>query len=273
MVTKTDYNSSLVNAAYSVLIELMRILGAYRDNIVLIGGWVPKLLFREVSDLHTGSIDIDLALDHKGISDDSYQGIYELLTSRGYKQGNHPFIFYRMITVDGREITIQVDLLSGEYEGTGKSHRHQRIQKIQARKIRGGDLAFNSPIEMIIEGSLPGGAKDSVTINVASIVPFLVMKAIALDDRYKEKDAYDIYYCLRQYADNLNDLVAEFKPHLLNGIIQEGLMKLAKNFKTVEHIGPKFVADFEEITDEEDRRQIERDAFERVDFLLKKLEG
>jgi len=90
-------------------------------------------------------------------------------------------------------------------------------------------------------------------------------------NRYKEKDAYDICYCLRQYADNLNDLVADFKPHLLNGIIQEGLMKLAKNFKTVEHIGPRFVADFEEITDEEDRRQIERDVFERVDFLLKRL--
>jgi hypothetical protein len=33
----------------------------------------------------------------------------------------------------------------------------------------------------------------------------------------------------------------------------------------------KFVADFEEITDEEDRIQMERDAFERVNYLLQGL--
>jgi hypothetical protein len=39
----------------------------------------------------------------------------------------------------------------------------------------------------------------------------------------------------------------------------------------VEHTGPKFVAAFEEITDEEDRAQMERDAFERVNYLLQEL--
>ena len=180
-------------------------------------------------------------------------------------------MFYRTLTIAGRDVRIQVDLLSGESEGTSKSHRHQRIQEIQARKVRGCDLAFSNPMELTIEGVLPGGAKDSVAIRVASIVPFLIMKSLALDDRLKEKDAYDIYYCLKQYSDKLDDLAAEFKPHLGNGLIQEGLAKLAKNFRTVEHTGPRFVADFEEITDEEDRQQIERDAFERADYLLRKM--
>ncbi len=47
MVVKTDYSKALVNAAHSVLIELMRILGEYRDDIVLIGGWVPQIGARE----------------------------------------------------------------------------------------------------------------------------------------------------------------------------------------------------------------------------------
>jgi len=46
---------------------------------------------------------------------------------------------------------------------------------------------------------------------------------------------------------------------------------LAKNFESVEHTGPKFVAAFEEITDEEDRIQMERDAFERANYLLQGL--
>ena len=50
MVTKTDYNQIAVKAAYSVLIEVVRILGEYRDNIVLIGGWVPQFLFQNESE-------------------------------------------------------------------------------------------------------------------------------------------------------------------------------------------------------------------------------
>ena len=271
MVTRTDYNQIAVNAAYSVLIEIIRVLGEYRDNIVLIGGWVPQILFQNKGELHTGSIDIDLALDHRQVTDEGYKGIHDLLMDRGYRQGKQPFIFHRTVKIEGVEVSVQVDLLSGEYEGTGKSHRHQKIQEIRTRKVRGCDLAFNNPIELMIEGNLPGGAKDSVVLKVASIVSFLIMKAIVLDDRLKEKDAYDIYYCFKQYSDKLDDLVAEFEPQLKNSLIQEGLAKLAKNFKTVDHTGPKFVAAFEEVTDEEDRTLMERDAFERVNYLLQKL--
>jgi len=271
VVTKTDYNQIAVSAAYSVLIEVVRILGEYRDNIVLIGGWVPQFLFQNESEMHTGSIDVDLALDHRRITDEAYKSIHNLLLESKYEQGNQPFIFHRMVNIEGTEVRVQVDLLSGEYEGTGKSHRHQRVQEIHARKVRGCDLAFGDPLDVSIEGNLPGGAKDSAVIKVASIVPFLIMKAIVLDDRLKEKDAYDIYYCLKQYSDKLDDLVAEFRSHLKNGLIKEGLEKLAKNFASEEHTGPKFVADFEEITDEEDRKQIERDAFERVNYILGEL--
>jgi hypothetical protein len=271
VVTKTDYNQIAVKAAYSVLIEIVRILGDYKDNIVLIGGWVPQFLFQNKGESHTGSIDVDLALDHKRITDDAYKSIHDLLLERKYKQGKQPFIFHRTVNIEGITIKVQIDLLSGEYEGTGKSHRHQRVQVMRARKVRGCDLAFDDPIEVTIEGVLPSGAIDSATIRVASIVPFLIMKAIVLDERMKEKDAYDIYYCLKQYSDKLDDLVAEFRPHLKNGLVQEGLAKLAKNFKSEEYTGPKFVTAFEEITDEEDRIQMERDAFERVNYLLQEL--
>ncbi|GAH75557.1 unnamed protein product, partial [marine sediment metagenome] len=48
------------------------------------------------------------------------------------------FIFYRTIPVkDGRNITVEVDLLAGEYGGTGKAHRTQSVQDVRARKARG----------------------------------------------------------------------------------------------------------------------------------------
>jgi len=41
MVIKYDYSKKEVDACLSVLIELMTILGEFRDNIVLVGGWIP----------------------------------------------------------------------------------------------------------------------------------------------------------------------------------------------------------------------------------------
>ncbi len=44
---KADYGKREVEAARSVLVELIHLLGEFRDAIVLVGGSVPPLLFRE----------------------------------------------------------------------------------------------------------------------------------------------------------------------------------------------------------------------------------
>ena len=273
MVTRRDYTVDKVEAAKAVMIELTHLLGAYRENIVLIGGWVPELLIPLASRPHVGSMDIDLALNHVKIQEEGYKLIEELLTSRGYYQveGMQPFIFFRDVPFGGTVIKVQVDFLSGEYEGSGKKHRTQVFQGIKARKARGCDLAFDMVSEVTISGEIPGGGLDSVTIRVASIVPFIVMKAMALDDRLKEKDAWDIYYCLLAYPGAIDALASEFLPHLSHGLVQEGLKKIAKHFSSVKALGPKFVADFEEADDPEEMNRIIRDAFERVNAFLEKL--
>jgi len=272
MVTRRDYAEEAVRAAKSVLIELFHLLGEYRDNIVLIGGWVPELLFSsQAQEPHVGSIDIDLALDHRRITEAAYKSFEDLLAGRGYKQGDQPYIFYREVILGERVYQVEVDLLAGEYEGTGRSRRHQRIQGIKARKVRGCDLVFDMALEVNVEAELPGGGKDSVTIRVSSVVPFIVMKGIALDERIKEKDAWDIYYCLKNYPGGLDGLIDEFKLYIGRSVVKEGLMKIANHFSSVEHIGPKFVADFYEIADPEERERIQRDAFERVNYFLRGL--
>jgi len=273
MVTRRDYTAEAVEAAKSVLIELTHLLGEYRDSIVLIGGWVPELLIPQEPRPHVGSIDIDLALNHVKIPEEGYRLIEELLTSRGYYQepDKQPFIFFRDVPLGDSVIKVQVDLLSGEYEGTGKAHRTQAVQGMKARKARGCDLAFEMVREIIVEGEIPGGGVDRVTVRIASIVPFLVMKGMALDDRLKEKDAWDIYYCLLAYPGGIDVLVEEFRPHLSHGLVREGLGKIATHFSSLKSIGPKFVADFEGAGDPEERQRIIRDAFERTNAFLNRL--
>jgi len=273
MVTKRDYDADTIEAARSVLLELTHLLGDYRDDMVIVGGWVPELILPHSPEPHVGSIDVDLALDHRSLQEPRYLTLKKLLLSREYRQDEQqPFIFYRKVPIGGREIEVQVDLLAGEYEGRGRSHRTQQFEDARARKARGCDLALDLNTEVVVQGTLPGGGDDKGVVRVATLVPFLVMKGMALADRIKEKDAWDIYYCLRHYPGGPDAVVEEFRPHRNHGLVREGLLKIAEKFASPSHVGPTWVADFDAITDVEERQRVQRDAFERVNYLLEKLE-
>ena len=271
VTTHRDYTADAVTAAHSVLIELFHLLGEYRDDIVVVGGWVPPLLLTHAAATHVGSMDVDLALNHRALQDEGYRTIQQLLLTRGYRQGKQPFIYHRAVSIGDREIQVQVDLLAGEYEGTGGRHRTQPVQDIRARKARGCDLAFDVPTEVTVQGTLPDGGEDSVTVRVASIVPFIVMKGMALYDRLNEKDAWDIVFCLQHYPGGLDAVAQAFLPHLDHGLVQEGLAKIGEKFASPTHTGPESVASFEGLADPEERALRQRDAYERVNYLLQKL--
>lgn len=275
MKRRKDYTAIAVEAAKSVLIELVHLLGEYRDDIVVIGGWVPELLLRERGDpaeAHVGTLDVDLALNHQTLSKSGYRTIQELLISQGYEQrGQQPFIYYRAVKIAGHQVVVQVDLLAGEYGGTGTSRRTQKVQDVRPRKARGCDLAFELNTEVCIEGELPGGGRDTVRVRVASIVPFLVMKGMALHDRLSEKDAWDIYYCLKNFPGGGEALLEECRPHVNQGLVREGFQKIRDKFATIDELGPKLVADFESPTEPAERERLQRDAFERVHYFLDKL--
>lgn len=251
------------------MIELAHLLGEYRDHFVIVGGWVPELLIDHPEELHVGSLDVDIALDHRNVPEEAYRTLQELLLARGYTQGKQPFIFHRSV----RDVVVQVDFLSGEYGGTGGARRHQPFQDLKARKARGADLAFELNTTLEITGELPGGGRDRVKVKVASIVSFIVMKVEALKGRLKEKDAWDIDFCLRHFAGGLDAIVETFRPHAANKLVQEALAILSEKFESVDSVGPTFIANFDELDDPEDRALRQRDAYERMQYLLTKLRG
>jgi len=272
MVTKLDYSAQEVNVCLSVMVELLTILGEYRNNMVLVGGWVPYFLLIEKGREHTGSTDIDLALDFNKISDSTYKTILQLLKKHGYKQGNQPFIFNRIIESNNKtQYKIEIDLPSGEYGGTGRSHRTQKIQDIHARKSRGCDLVFQYNFTYSLKKEMPDGSVNELRIKIADVIPFLVMKGMALWERYKEKDAYDIYFTILNYKGGVNKLIKIFNPVKSNNLIKEGLGKIGAKFDDINTIGPSWIVKFLEIQDKEEADRIKRDAYERINFLLEKI--
>jgi hypothetical protein len=274
MVRESDYPEAEVKACFSVLLEMVTALGEFRENMVIVGGNAPPLLFPAAANKYPGTLDIDLALDFKNISNDTYRTIVETLSRRGYyqKESGQRFKFFRDVTTEsGREITVEVDLLAGEYGGTAKGHRHQKIQDVQARKARGCDLVFDRAVKVVLEGTLPNGARNKVTAKVTRIGPFLIMKGMAFWERGSEKDAYDIYYCCKNYPGGLAAMVEEIKSLTNNKLAREGLGKIKAKFASVDGLGPTCVADFLTIADQEERQRVKREAFELVITLTKEL--
>lgn len=274
MVTREDYTDEAVEQCLSVMVEIMTVLGEYRDHIVLVGGWVPFFLLPDYRDEHTGSLDVDLALDHEQITEEGYRTILQLLERRGYRPSDEqPFIFYREIPLKDREpITVQIDLLSAEYSGTSKSHRTQRVQDVKARKARGSDLAFEDYSRINIKAKMPDGAVNEVAVKVSNIIPFIVMKGMALWESKKEKHPWDIYFIIRHYPGGIESLAEIFKPFLRNKLVIEGLAKIRKKFESPDSIGPVWTVNFEAQLNDEERELMQRDAFERVNAFLDRLE-
>lgn len=268
-MTKVDYPKLAVKAAESVLLELIHILGEYRDSIVVIGGMVPRYLIKETEEPHVGTTDVDLALDHRQFDEPGYQTLRNLLTDHDYQvDRDQPFIYRRTVVIDNKDIIVQVDLLSGEYGGTGKKRRTQTVQDVHTRKARGADLAFNDPVHVTITGELPDGTKDTVTIPIAGIVPFIVMKAMAMRDRFKRKDPYDVYYCLQYFPGGIEKIVEHIKLLKGNRLVQEALGILKDTFASPDHVGPRHIAEFLALSDQDEADRIKRDAYERVLYLV-----
>ncbi len=270
MVSKSNYGDREVNACKAVLLELVHLMGEIKDEMVIIGGWTPVFLLPQSKDPHVGSLDIDVALNFSKIPNDTYETILKAFLKRGYtRDKEQPFRFFRHVkTEESDPINVEVDLMAPEYGGTGKHRRTQKVQDVRARKARGCDLAFNYSVTVTLEGELPEGGKDKVSFKVAGIVPFLVMKGMAMHERMKEKDAYDIYYCVENYPGGIQELAKDFKLHIKNKLVKEGLSKIRSKFASIEHIGPKWVADFLEIREKEDREIIIRRAYEKITGLL-----
>ncbi len=234
----THFEENETTRSQAVLLEIMTILGSYREHIYLVGGWAPYFLlklFQRPEDIfeHVGSIDIDLVIDFSQIEESQYQTVVDLLLKRDYEQRLDklgrviPFTFQRHYT--------------------GKKHRHQRIQDdLLARKARGADILPQHHISFDLSGVLPDGAEHTCKIKVANIVSALTIKGITISERYKEKDAYDIYSMIAHYKEGSLTVLKEIKEHLGDGLVHEGMRGLVQKFEVERAPGPTWAAKFME---------------------------
>ena len=118
---------------------------------------------------------------------------------------------------------------------------------------------------------MPDGRSNSVELLVASIPALLVMKGYALVQRDKKKDAYDIYFCIRNYPEGTDALAAECAKLLDDPVAREAFSNIAGKFDGSDSFGPQTVRVFLEgsaALGDMTAEQVQEDAFRRVRAFL-----
>lgn len=267
MADKPRSKGKRVEASRSVLVDVLTVLAGDLKAIAVVGGWVPELVFP--GEGHIGSLDVDLALDGRLIKPAAYNTIRDKLLKAGYriKEPGATNVFVREVPAGNQTIVVKLDLITGEQEAPVSEGSHQHIHGMMVSRLRGTELAFAHHLEVTVQGELPTGGQNAVTARVPTVAAFICMKSITMTERKREKDAYDIYFCLRHYPGGPKALAATFAD--LRGLpnVEEALAAMRLKFADANQIGPVWAA---QVAEEhgENAESVRRDAFERAAALL-----
>jgi hypothetical protein len=273
-----QYDNRTSSAVRSVLIEIGQTLGSYRGKFAVIGGAVPWLLLQGSDMKHVGTVDVDLCLDAESLADDAeYVGLVEALRAHGYTPGEDLKNFQMMRVIDpgdgGAKITIVVDFLR-PYNAVIEKNRPPLTTDFATQRAFGADLATRFYELVPIEGVMPGGGVNRVMLAVASIPALLAMKGHALDGRNKPKDAYDIYFSIRNFPGGIEALAKGCEALLNEQSAIEGFAKIAGKFRHFDDFGPTCVRRFvegSEILGDRSPEEWQQDAFGQVQTWLSAL--
>jgi hypothetical protein len=228
-------------------------LGDLLDELVVVGGLVPSLLIpMELvpigEDRHVGTMDLDLGLSLALLDNQRYEEFTERLRRAGFApdvndQGN--LTRQRWKFAQTRDVSITVDFLipPGHNQDRGGNIRH--IEKDFAAVITPGlHLAFQDRIKINLEGTTLLGENTIREIWVCGPGAFVVLKALAFGTRGENKDAYDLYYVIRNYGNGIDDVFEHLQTLLHDRYCKKALQILARDFSDSDRIGPRRTAEF-----------------------------
>jgi len=125
--------------------------------------------------------------------------------------------------------------------------------------------AFRDRQQVALTGSTLFGEKATREIWVAGAGAYVLLKALAFDSRGENKDAYDLYYVVRNFGGGPVDVAARLRPLLDDVDAQRALAILRRDFAEFDAVGPMRVAVF--VTGDQDD-ELQADVVAFVNQLL-----
>ena len=271
----SDYDDRTTEAVKSVLVDIGQVLGSFQGKFAVVGGAVPWLLLENDDMPHVGTVDLDLSLDAEALGDGEYVSLVGALMDAGYEQRKTHRRFQLVKSVPSQDggpaIDIVVDFLMPKNAEIDKN-KPPLLDEFAVLRADGAELALRFYQTVAVEGAMPSGGRNRVEIAVASIPALLAMKGFALRGRQKRKDAYDVYYCIRNYPGGPEGLAEDCRPILATEEGATGYGIIKEKFESVEMLGPTFVRQFVEeshILGDRTPDQWQQDAFGQVNAWVK----
>ncbi|MGD0941519.1 MAG: hypothetical protein ABR905_17615 [Terracidiphilus sp.] len=264
------YTPQALAACEKALCTILTKVGPWGSRLILIGGMTPRYLVGNAPmDMkeHVGTTDLDIVV---GVTvsteeEEAYRTLQQNLKEAGFAPAVNPDTgteetFRWVRDVDGTRVLLEFFCPVGDGQ-PGRLYRnpgHNIGSKISAIRTQGAELAGIDHFSVTLKGETldDGGIQEGVTARVANLLPFVVLKAFAIEQRDKDKDSYDLVWTLNAFSGGPLSAVEAMavSPVLNHPEIPIAVGYLRKNFQTVEHRGPAQYARFERSNGTEDER-------------------
>lgn len=247
----SEYQREQVELVRATCLYVATKLGDMMDDLVIVGGLVPSLIVdqRTLSvgaEAHVGTMDLDVGLQLALLDDGRYRKLTERLRDAGFAMDTNddgrPTRQRWAITGSG---TVTIDFLIQPSLAGDKGGKLRDIEPDFAAVIAPGlRCAFRDRQRVTLAGNTFFGEKATRDVWVCGAGAYVVLKALAFDSRGGNKDAYDLYYVVRNYGFGVGDVVARLQPLLDDPDARKALIILRRDFLDPEMVGPSRVAAF-----------------------------
>jgi len=270
MHPRAVYTPEALAACEKALRTILTKVGPWGQRLVLIGGLTPRYLVGRLPvDVkeHIGTTDLDIVV---GVmisteEEEAYRTLQQNLRDARFAPARNPdtgqeetFRWTREVDGVGVRLEFFCPVGNGQPGQLLRNPGPNVGSRISAVRTRGAELAAMDNVVVSLGGELldHGGIQEAVSAQVANLLPFLVLKAFAIDERDKEKDSYDVVWTLSAYKDGPRSVVQEIakSPVLGHPDVGAAMERLRTHFQTPDHRGPSQYANFELTGDDEDER-------------------
>jgi hypothetical protein len=193
-----------------------------------------------------GTIDLDVGFTRAIFEGGRYEEIAERLRRAGFSQdvsdqGN--------LTRQRRKITepgkVTMDFLVPPASEEDEGGKIRNIEEDFAAVITPGlMLAFSDRKKVTLSGTTIKAETATREIWVCGPGSFVVLKALAFRNRGENKDAYDLYYYIRNYGEGVQDVAIALKQLLQEKEAKRALQILNEDFTEHDGVGAVRVAQF-----------------------------
>ena len=245
------YRSEQVDLVRATCLYVATKLGDLMDDLVVVGGLAPSLLIDPSglvrgTDPHVGTLDLDVGLAVALLDQGRYRTITERLRRAGFSQDvnaeGNPTRQRWTIEGIGR---VTVDFLIPPTQPGDVGGALRNIEADFAAVIAPGlHLAFRDRRRVPLSGQTIMGEDAARDVWVCGPGAYVVLKALAFGSRGENKDAYDLFYVVRNFGSGIEDVAACLRPLLEDSAGVDAVAILRRDFLDHNGLGPRRVAEF-----------------------------